>query len=96
MHIFFAKEQGRLENQAVLVLFCYSAFFHLAAALVKGRVAGVEVLRVEVILRDPYAVAKSLIMHYLALTKEFYRIANVGIVGQAQNVIVGRARLLLC
>ena len=48
------------------------------------------------ILSYSYAVAEALVVNYLALAKEFYRIAYVGIVGQAQNVIIGRARLLLC
>ena len=42
------------------------------------------------------AVAEALIMHDLALAEEFYRVADVGIVGEAQNIIIGRARLLLC
>ena len=42
------------------------------------------------------AVAEALIVHDLALAEEFYRIANVGVVGEAQNVVIGRARLLLC
>ena len=48
------------------------------------------------ILSDADAVGEALIVNYLALAEEFYRIANVGIVGEAQNVVIGRARLLLC
>ena len=48
------------------------------------------------ILSDSYAVAESLIMHYLAFAKEFYRIAHVGIVCQTQNVVVSGSRFLLC
>ena len=70
--------------------------FLYANLLIKRRVARVEVLGVEMLLSDTDAVAEALIMHDLALAEEFYRVADVGIVGEAENVIVGRARLLLC
>ena len=64
--------------------------------LVKRRVAGVKILGVQMILSYSYAVAESLIVNYLALAEEFYRVAHVGIVCQTENVIVGRSRFLLC
>ena len=64
--------------------------------LIKRRIASVEILGVEVILSYADAVGEALIVHDLALAEEFYRIANVGVVGEAQNVVIGRARLLLC
>ena len=70
--------------------------FLYANLLIKRRVARVEVLGVEMLLCYADAVAEALIMHDLALAEEFYRVADVGIVGEAENVIVGRARLLLC
>ena len=51
---------GRLEIQAALVLFGRSAVFHLAAALVKGRIAGIEVFGVEIVLRDAQGVAETI------------------------------------
>ena len=65
------------------------------AAFIKGGVAGVEVFGVEVILRDAEGVGKALIMHDLALAEEFDHVVDVGVVGQAQDIVVGRARLLL-
>ena len=64
--------------------------------LVKRRVAGVEILAVEMILSNSYSVAETLIVNYLSLAEEFYRVAHVGIVCEAQNVIVSCTRLLLC
>ena len=70
--------------------------FHFSpAGLVEGGVADVEVLRVEVILRDAEGVAEALIMHDLALAEEFDHVVDVGVVGQTQDIVVGRARLLL-
>ena len=52
--------QGRLENQAALVLFCCSAVFYLTATLVKGRIAGVEILGVEGVLGDAEGVGETI------------------------------------
>ena len=46
----------------------YLTVLHSSATLVKGGVASVEILGVEVILSDSYAIAESLIMYYLSLT----------------------------
>ena len=48
------------------------------------------------ILRDADGVGEALIVYHLALAEIFDRIADVGIVCQTQNVVVGDARLLLC
>ena len=48
------------------------------------------------ILRDADSVAKSLIMHDLALAEEFNWLFDVGIVDEAHDIVVGYARLLLC
>ena len=45
-------------SQAALVLFCCSAVFHLAAALVKGGVNSVEILAVEMLLRDAQGIGE--------------------------------------
>ena len=64
--------------------------------LVEGRVEGVEVARVKMVLRDAKRIAKPLIMHDLALTQVAQRITHVGIVAQTNQVVIGRTRLLLC
>lgn len=40
--------------------------------------------------------AEALEMHHLALAQEFYNLVHVGVVGQAQDIVVSSARLLLC
>ena len=48
------------------------------------------------ILRDADGVGEALIVNDLALAQIFDGIANVGIVGQTQDIVVGDACLLLC
>ena len=40
--------------------------------------------------------AKALEVYYLALAEELYRVVDVGIVGEAKDVVIGDASLLLC
>ena len=75
---------------------CCSAVFHPAASLVKRRVAGVEILAVQMLLRNAEGIAEALIVNDLALTEILDGIAHVGIVGHTQNIVVGDTRLLLC
>ena len=67
----------------------------LGRGFVERGVAGVEVLFVHSVLRDPERVAEPLEMDDLALPQEFQRIADVGIVDQAEQVVVGDPRFLL-
>ena len=64
--------------------------------LVERGIKGVEVLLVELILRDAQAFAEALVMDDFALPQELDGLADIGIVDQPQDVVVGRARLLLC
>ena len=64
--------------------------------LVKRRVTSVEILAVQIILRDTQSVAEALIMNDLAFAEEFYWIAHVGVVDEPQDIVVGRSCLLLC
>ena len=66
------------------------------AALVKRGIDRVEILAVELFLSDSQGIAKALIVHDLALTQVAQRITHVGIVAQADEIVVGRTRLLLC
>ena len=63
--------------------------------LIERRVVSIKILTIKLFLCKTNGIAKSLIMHYLTLTKKFYGIAHVGIVNKAQNVIISCARLLL-
>ena len=70
--------------------------FHITAVFIKRRIVGVKILAVEVVLSDSQGIAEALIMHDLPLAKELNGVAYVGIVRQAQNVVVGGACFLLC
>lgn len=64
--------------------------------LVEAGVEGVEVLLVELILCDAEALAEALVVDDLALAQELDGLADIGIVDQPQDIVVGRARLLFC
>ena len=72
-----------------------AAFFALVAAVIKCGIVGIEVLRVKVILCDAQGIAEALEVHDFALAKEFDRFAYIGIVHQAQNIVVGGSGFLL-
>ena len=59
-------------------------------------VKGVIVFLIELLLSAPEGFAKALKMHDLALAEESDDVIDVGIVREAEDVIVGDARLLLC
>lgn len=40
--------------------------------------------------------SKTLEVYYLALAQELYYLVDIGIVAQAENVVVSSPRLLLC
>lgn len=63
--------------------------------LIKRGVECVEILAVEFILNDSHGVAEALEMHDLAFAEEAQGIGDVGVVGEAYEVVVGHARLLL-
>ena len=65
-------------------------------SFVEAGVDGIEVLAVKLILGNSEGVGEPLVMHDLPLTQELDGIPHVGIIHQAENVIVGDASLLLC
>lgn len=65
-------------------------------SLIKTRVISVEVLVVEVILNDTECIAEALEVDDLALAQEADRVGDVVIVAEAQDIVVGFSRLLLC
>ena len=73
-----------------------SAIFVIRAVFVKRRIASVEIFGVEIVLRYANGIGKALIMHYFTGAQEFYYVINVGIVGKAQDIVIGCACLLLC
>lgn len=68
----------------------------LSYSFVKLRIPTVEVLVVAAFLRYSQSFAEALIVYQFAFTQEFYRVADIGIVNQSQNVVVCHPRLLLC
>ena len=67
-----------------------------SAVLVKRGVAGVKVFGVEIFLRRSQSIGEALIVNYLTLTQELDNVIHVGIIREPQNVVIGRASLLLC
>ena len=63
---------------------------------VKGGVERIEIFRIQMLAHLTERLAKALEMHDLALAQEFERVAHIRIVDQAEQVIIRRARLLLC
>ena len=72
----------------VLILLSSSAVF------VERRIAGVEVLGIEIILGYAECFTKALEMDYLAFTQEADRVAYIGVVCEADYIVIGRACLL--
>ncbi len=64
--------------------------------LVKRRIDGVKVFGIQMILRNAKSIAEALVVNDFPLSEEFDGIPNVGVVTQAQNVVIGGTRLLLC
>ena len=48
------------------------------------------------LLRDRDSLTEALIVHYLPLAQEPYRIDYIGVVDETKDVIVGQSRFLLC
>ena len=48
------------------------------------------------ILRDAQGIGEALIMHDLTLTQKLDGVAYIGIIRQAQNIIIGGSCLLFC
>ena len=67
----------------------------LSSLLVEAWVYVVDVFLVQAVLGKPQAFAEALEVHDLTRTQELDDIADVRIIGKAENVIVGHARLLL-
>ena len=63
---------------------------------VKRRVDRVEVFAIKLFLSDAESIAETLIVHDLTLTQVAQRITHVGVIAKANEVVVGRARLLFC
>ena len=59
-------------------------------------IKGVVILLVETFLSFSENVAKSLEVNNLALTKEFYNVAHVGVIRETKNIVIGYSCLLLC
>ena len=66
-----------------------------SASLVKLGVKGVEVFSIQAVGGNAESITESLIVNDLAFAQVLDGVAYVGVVYQAENVVVGDARLLL-
>ena len=66
-----------------------------SAIFINTRVAGVEILAVEMVGRDPEAFAETLVVDDLPFPQEFQRIADIRVVDEAEQVVVRCTGLLL-
>lgn len=62
---------------------------------VKSRIVGIEILRIERVLRNTHCITETLKVNDFALTQKANRIAHIWVVYQPQNIVIGRACLLL-
>ena len=65
------------------------------ALFVETRVEGVEIPAVELVGHQAEVLAEALIVHDLARSQESYRVDDVWVVAESQDVVVGRPRFLL-
>ena len=63
---------------------------------VKARIHRIKILRIQPVLRYAQSITKPLIVHDLTLAEVFERLANVGVIDETDEVVVGHARFLLC
>ena len=62
---------------------------------VDGRVVGVVVLGIQIILHNAQRVSEPLEMHDFSFSQEFERLTNIRVVDQAEKVVVGCSGFLL-
>ena len=62
---------------------------------VDGRVVGIVVLGIQIILHNAQRVSEPLEMHDFSFSQEFERLANIRVVDQAEKVVVGCSGFLL-
>lgn len=73
-----------------------TAFAKFDGLFVKGGIGCVEVLGIQIVLRDTDGIAEALEMDDFSRPQEFNGIPYVRIVGEAKDIVVGGTCLLLC
>ena len=63
---------------------------------IKTGVDEVHIFLVHTVLRQPQALAEALEVDHLPGPEEFDDIVDIGVIGQAQNVVIGDPGLLFC
>ena len=66
------------------------------ASFVEGRVDGVDVLLVELLLRHAQALAEALVVDDFSLAQEADDIVHIRVIGEAKDVVIGDPCLLFC
>ena len=69
---------------------------NLSLWLVKGRIERIEILAVQMLLCNAQGIAKALVVNDLTFTQITQRISDVGIIAQANQIVIGYPCLLLC
>ena len=68
----------------------------IGASLIETRVYSIDIFLIQLLLRKTQSFSEALIMHDLALSQKAYHVVYVGVVAEAQYVVVRLTRLLLC
>lgn len=63
---------------------------------IKRRIGRIEILLIHLLNSAAKPLTEALIMDYFPLPQELYDVVYVWIVAEPQDVVIGRARLLLC
>ena len=63
---------------------------------IKCGIDGIEILLIHLLNSAAKPLTEALIMDYFPLPQELYDVVYVWIVAEPQDVVIGRARLLLC
>ena len=72
---------------------------HICASIylfIKRRIGRIEILLIHLLNSAAKPLTEALIMDYFPLPQELYDVVYVWIVAEPQDVVIGRARLLLC
>ena len=56
----------------------------------------IEVFRVEAVGGKSETFTEALIVDYFSFTQELYRVGNIGVIHEAQDIVIGGSCLLLC
>jgi hypothetical protein len=77
-------------------IFAWYINLFVRAILIKTWIAGVEILGIEPVGSQAESFAKTLIVDDFTLSQELNRITYIGVIGKAENVVIGGTCFLFC